>query len=430
MRAWIVMVVAWLPVAGAAAPAAIPAARTKPVQGIEELSRLYEDRDYFVLRRRLAELVAGETGEILLLRAATAHAFNDLARSDALLDTVLTAQPDLSDSLRWEALRIRARNLLRRFRYREAADVFEELAAAPPPFVDRSEVDDLRNTLRLTKALADVPPQVTVARATTTLQPSARGEMPIVIDGAERRYGVDTGANLSLLIRSEAESLGLRIRPAGFAVGTATDIEVSADLAVADHVRLGAVKIRHVVFLVVPDEMFTFPDHGLVLRGLIGFPLAEALGELRYRPDGSIEVPGEVPSRPVHNLALHDLTPYIRVRYEGHDLMCMLDTGSGETMFYEPFFRRFRAAIEARCTADTVRYAGAGGVRWLPSYRLEEVALEIGGRTVTLPAAHVHTSVLTRDERSNVLDCNIGRDVLSSHGGYTINFRSMSFVMH
>ena len=393
----------------------------------EELVRLHQARDYFTLRERLGVPSADEPPGVRVLRAATAHAFNDLERSNRLLEPLLAEETSLSDSLRYEARRLRARNLVRLYRYAEAGDAFGTLASEAPAFVDSARVADHRNWLRMTSALEDVPPQRVAARSATTLPEVGRTHVEVTIGDSVRDYAIDTGANLSVLIRSEAEGLGLEIREAGAEVLTATDVTVTADLAVADRVRLGGIELRNVVFLVLPDEALTFPN--IVIRGILGFPIVEALGEVRFRPEGGIEVPGEVPAREVRNLALHELTPYVRVGYRGDDLLCSLDTGSMRTWFWQPFFRRYRARVEAEGTADTLSSTGAGGTRRVPGYRMEGVTLTVAGRPSAVPEAHVYTTDLGRSESSNVLHCNLGRDVLSSHGGYTLNFRSMSLLL-
>ena len=399
------------------------------VRDLDELVRLHQDRDYFALRERLGQPSADEPPRLRFLRSAAAHAFNDLGRSNDLLAPVLAAGTSLPDSLRWEALRLRAHNLLRLYRYAEAADALGRLAHRPPGFVDSATVADVRNSLKLARTLEDVRPQRTLSRARSTLRRVGRGEVEVAVGDSVGRYPIDTGANLSLLVRSQAEALGLEVRPAGLEVGTSTDLTVTADLAVAERVRIGRVELGNVVFLVVPDEMFTFPGRGLVLRGLVGFPVVEALGELRFREDGAIEVPARVPVREPRNLALHEFSPYVRVDHAGEPLVCLLDTGNDRTVFYEPFYRRFRSRIEAEGEPDTARYGGAGGIREIPGFRIPEVRLRVGGTSVTLPSAHVHTASVARTEASNVLDCNLGRDVLTRHGGYTLNFRSMSVLL-
>lgn len=392
-----------------------------------ELVRLYERGDYFTLRERLSEPSAGEPAGLTVLRAAVADAFNDPARSDTILEPLLDGSTPVSDSLRFEALRIRLRNLVRLHRYAEAGEAVKRLLRAPPAWVDSAELADLRNTRRLTDALADVPPQRVAARAPTDLPRIGRGHVPVTVGDSIRDYAVDTGANFSVLIRSEAEALGLRIREAGLDVGTSTDLRIRADLAVADRVALGGIELENVVFLVVPDAMFTFGD--FVIRGLVGFPVVEAAGELRFRPDGTISIPGEVPAREERNLALDELTPLVRVSWEGEELVCGLDTGANRTVFYERFYRRHRSRIDEAGVPDTARVGGAGGVREIPVRRLEDVTLAIGGDSVTLPAVDVYLRTLRRGPGEDARDCNVGQDMLGSLGGYTLNFRTMSFVL-
>lgn len=389
------------------------------------LVRLYEERRYFKLRDLLGEPSPDEPPGVRILRAATAHAFNDLDRSNALLEDVLSGA-SLPDSLRYEARRIRARNLLRLHRHAEAHDAFEALVREAPAFVDSSRVDDFRNYLRITGALEDVPPQRVAHRAATTLARGERGLREVAVEGTAARYGIDTGAGFSVLIRSEAERLGLEIRSAGVEVGTGPGM-VTADLAAADRVRLGEVEIRNVVFLVLPDEALTTPQ--FVISGVLGFPVAEALGEIRYLQDGTLAIPAEVPARGVRNLALHELAPYVRVGWRGDDLLCRLDTGGHATTFYEPVLRRHRGRIETEGTRDTARFYVAGGRKEVPSYRLDDVALRFAGRTVTLPEVHVFLERVSRTERSNVLDCNLGADVLAKAEEYLFNFRSMSVLL-
>jgi len=393
---------------------------------LARLVDLYESRDYFALRERLGEPVGDEPPEVQLLRAALLHSFNEPERSNAVL-ALLLREPALSDSLRYEARMIRLRNDLRLHRYASAGAVLDSVLEKPPAVADSSALADLRNMSRLTRALEAVPPQRVASRAATSLSRVERGHVQVTIGDSVRDYAIDTGANFSFLIESEAELLGLDVRPAGLDVGTSTDARVTANLAVADRMEIGGIELQNVVFLVFPDEMFTFP--GLVIRGIIGFPVLEALGELRFRKGGPIEIPAEVPEREVRNLALHQLTPLVEVGYGDDELLCRFDTGANTTEFYEPFYRRYRDRVEAEGAPDTVRTGGAGGIRELPGYRMQGMNLGIGGATVTLPESHVHTRVLTRTSEENDLYCNVGLDMLADFEEYILNFRSMSLVL-
>jgi hypothetical protein len=228
-------------------------------------------------------------------------------------------------------------------------------------------------------------------------------------------------------MRSEADRLGLAVRPAGVAVATAGGRPVTADVAVASSVEIGQVRLSEVVFLVFPDELLTFPD-GHTIPGLIGFPVIEALGEVRFRRDQVIEVPLDPPRRSLGNLALEELDPLVRVRYLKDELVCRLDTGAGETAFYEPFYRRYKDRIEALGKPIRATSTGVGGAGSLAAYRLPRVAITLGAAGVSLEQVDVFTEPLAHGSGPG-LACNVGLDALRRFPAYVINFRDMALVI-
>ncbi len=386
---------------------------------------LYEDRDFFRLRDELRTAGPVKTPRVQFLRAVVQHAFNRPIESNTTLEELLP-RDDVPGSLLKDAMFLRLNNLVRLYRYADAAGVAGEIVALDDSVLEEEERNNADNTRKLMEALADVAPQETVVRDATVLDYGADGRISVQIDGTAYRIPLDTGANLSMLMRSEVERLGLRVRPAGIKVGTSTDMKVHADLTVADRVEIGNIEYRHVVFLVFPDELLTFPD-GHVIEGVIGFPLIEAMGEVRFRRDGSLEIPDEIPERDLQNLALHQLEPLVRVGYRGDGLVCRLDTGADDTSFYEPFFRRYPALFESLGEPETVKAAGVGGIRTLAAYMLPSIEFELGGLPVTMEDVEVYTSSIT-DEESNDLHCNIGRTALADFEEYAINFRSMALT--
>jgi hypothetical protein len=318
-------------------------------------------------------------------------------------------------------------NHFRLHRYREALDSARAILAGPADRQDPALMAEIRGTLPLYAALAEVPPQETEIKAMSRLTLDAYGRIPVEIEGANRRFALDTGANLSVIMRSEAEKLGLAIRPAGIEVSTSTTKKVLADVAVAGEVRIGKVFFRNVVFLVFPDEHLTFAD-GNRIPGLVGFPVVEAMQEVRFRRDGVIEIPNRPQSRHSRNLALDNLDPLVRVRYRKDDLVCRLDTGAGQSTFYQPFYERYREQIESFGKHTTVQVGGIGGLQEMPAFRLRKIGLSLAGAGGTLRDVDVYTRPI-RPPPENYLYCNLGLDVLQSFRAYVINFRDMALVL-
>ncbi len=352
------------------------------------------------------------------------HAFNRPDSSNLAIDALL-ARGDVPDSMRLEARRLELSNDLRLYRYAAARDVAAAILAAPWAPTDSAEHADIENSLRLGSALADVAPQALTSRAATTIV-LVGGHVPVSVDGHRRSYLLDTGANLSALMRSEADALGLTVRPASISVGTSTDMKVTADLAVADRVTIGGLTYAHVVFLVLPDAALTFPG-GFRIPGILGFPLIEPMGELRMRGD-TVAVPATVPARPVHNLALEQFSMLTPVRWKGASFICQFDTGANTTDFYEPFYRRFQSEVEAEGRADTARVGGAGGIRRIPVFKMPSMSLALADTTVPLHDVDVYRTIL-RDTADNYLFCNIGQDVVREFHELIVNLRSMSLLL-
>jgi len=275
------------------------------------------------------------------------------------------------------------------------------------------------------RAVRDVPPQSVEERRGATLQPGERGGVAVSIDSTPRRYAFDSGANFSVLVRSEAEGLGLEIRPVGLEVGSSTDLQVRADVAVADRVEVGGATLRHVVFLVLPDSALTFP--GLRITGLLGFPVQRALGALAYHADGTITVPASFGSEAAGTLAFHQYTPFVSVTFRSDTLACQLDTGSGTTVLFEPYYRAHRAWIDSVGRADTVKVGGSGGIRRLPVVVLPRVTLGVAGAPVELGSLDVRTSLPSWQDPH--LMCLLGRDALHGFQEYVIDYQDMALEL-
>ena len=396
---------------------------------LHELKQLYDARDFFTMSERLQTLDDTSSPGLRFYTAVVQNAFNQPgASNDTLRDLLATA--DLDPTLRRDALNVRRRNDVRLGDYRAVvADAKQILAMPGHPVPD--DTQDIRNELTLFDALDDVPPQRAVMRDDTTiaLQPDKAGGrcVPVTIGDATRCYILDSGANFSVLMRSEAEALGLTIVKAGFQVGTSTDVKVTADLTVAPHLTIGSIEYDHVVFLVFPDRLLSFPG-GVRIPGILGFPVLEAMGEVRYVGDHGLEIPKTPPPRPPHSLALDQLHLLTPIAYGGRTLACRVDTGADRTVFYEPFFRAFGAMVRKLGTPHTTRTGGVGGIREIPGFRLPSLRITLAGRPVVLDPLDVYTQSIT-EPRDNTAYCNLGRNTLAKFDFYAFNFRSMSLVL-
>ena len=405
-----------------------PEVASTTVAEVTELRQLYSQRNFFALRNRLDEL-AGDSSmasEIGFLRAATLQAFNRLTESTAIIGELL-ARRDSPPELGLELQALRLTNSLRQHRYRAALESARLLLASP--VVDRRPIlaAETRNKLSLLETLSEFPPQQVSIDGPTRMALGNTRLVPLTINDSALRFALDTGANFSVIARSQAESLHLAIRPAGLVIATSTAQHVVGDVTIADRVDIGNVHLRHVVFLVLPDDVLSF-DGGKAIPGLVGFPVVEAMREVRFRRDNVIEIPQNPPRRSLGNLALDELEPLTLVRYRKDELLCRLDTGAAQTVFYEPFYRRYGEQIRATGHAITATAVGIGGAQQIPAYRLQRMALTIAAAGIDLRRVEVYTRAIRRPDE-NYLYCNIGRDALDLYRAYTINFEDMALTL-
>jgi hypothetical protein len=405
-----------------------PATAARPPGTAPAAAReLFEAGDFFALREHLDRRVeaAADDAELGFLRAASLQAFNDPEAAHLLAARLLGGGPPAHVAAELHHLEID--NSLRRFRYADALASAHALLELRDAGAKADLVRDAETALPLLEALRDVPPQQVEVSGPSRLVLERNRRLPVTIGDGQRRLTLDTGANLSVLMRSEAEALGLAIRPAGVAVSTSTGRVVTADVAVAPRLEVGRARFQHVVFLVFPDALLTFAD-GSSIPGLLGFPVADALGELTFRRDGVVEIPHDPPKRTLGNLALAGLDLLVQVRYDRDTLLCRLDTGAAHSAFYEPFYRRYRQRLDELGHQVTTRAGGVGGDRELPSLRLSRLVLTVAAAGITLRDVDVYTSPLG-DPRHDSLDCNLGQDALASFGSWTVNFRDMALVV-
>ncbi len=391
-----------------------------------EVLRLKAARDYFTLRSRVEESADTSSAPARFARILVNHAFNHPAASNAGIASLLSTRK-LPDSLVSDLRRMEADNHRRLFQYSAGLASIEALLSRKTG-LDSADLHDVRNSEKILRALRDVAPQTVQFSSATTVR-FDHGSIPVQVNDSARSFGFDTGANISVIMRSEAVATGVHILPAGIDVGTSTDKRVTADLGVADSITIGNVHFKNVVFLVFNDSLLTFPG-GYRILGLVGFPMIEQMGEIELDKGGVLKIPVTPALRTQNNLALDDLTPLTPMRWNGSKLLCRLDTGAGHTQMYERFYSRFRAGIDASSTKATRHVGGAGGIRETPVRVLKKPTFMVGDTSIVMDSVDVLPNSIVSDPADNYLDCNIGHDILDTFSGFILNFRDMAFILH
>jgi hypothetical protein len=391
-----------------------------------DLQKLYVGKRYFELRDQLKQYDGQDPPEILFFRGAVDNIFNRLSSSIMHLEAYLESGSK-SKLPAWakESYDLLADSYRKSFRYREAAEINEKILILFGNELDADEKADHENEYRLWNALKDTPAQTVEIQGDSLLK-MQRSRVPMTINGYEVALTYDTGADLSVLIRSRAKEFGLELVDVPIKVGTITGEKIDAQVAVASEVQIGNMTVRNALFLVMQDDDFYIPEIKFQIQGVIGFPILEAMGEVTITRNGEFFIPGSPRTQGDQNLALTGFKPLIEGAYRGRRLTFVLDTGATKSDLWPPFFKVFENDIRRGSELQTEKFRGAGSRREVRAYIADNLTLTIAGREVRFRRIPVFMEYTTENSRS--FFGNLGQDVVRQFDRMTINFQSMSVM--
>ncbi|MBI3680915.1 MAG: aspartyl protease family protein, partial [Acidobacteria bacterium] len=346
-------------------------------------------------------------------------AFNDPEHAQKQLEDVILSAPRPSEA--YEARELLTYLHWRRGDFRNARLQLEQMLAMKP------DADDVKKFLALFTVLSGFPQQKVerrrFSRIPSSTQDALRG--PVMINGIQRNFLFDTGANFPIMSASEAVKLRMRIRRG--AGGTLGDGRgpyslTVGDVALADQVTIGDTTISNVAFLVLPDERFT--DTPEQQRGVIGLPVLLTLRTIRWVRGEALEFafPSERRDPYKANLCFDSASPVVAVHAGQSRLSFSFDTGATRTDLYARFGREFRQLVETG-RKDTALRTGAGGTVRDDVVVLPDVQIQLGGLSTVLRSANVFPN------ENSSWHGNLGMDLLKQARVVTIDFGAMRLTL-
>jgi predicted aspartyl protease len=394
------------------------------------LDALLADKDYPKLERTFAAAAPTlSSPERDYFSGVLANRLNQARSSlqllEPLLPGLLLAGPDRAEA----ALCAVADDYAKLYRYSDAAATYARAAALAHALNMASTCSAARGAARWS-LLKDMPPQAVEKSGPSSLTGSTDNlgllRVPVTIGGGQEKWILDTGANLSVIRRSAAERLGLRISNGGSDAESATGAAISVRVALIPELHVGSAVLRNVPVLVAEDSDLNFASIDYQIDGCLGLPVLAALGSVTVSQDGSVNFGGraaESQAQPGHNLFFERFTPVIVADAGEGEQLFTVDTGAMGTMLSAAFYEAGNGAFDAG-ELRALRLVGAGSVNTIPAYELNHVNLTTAGR-----CAMVGTVELLL-EKTGTLDefyGNIGQNVLRLFGSYTFDFQTMQF---
>jgi hypothetical protein len=379
-----------------------------------DLKSLYDTHRWFELRDSVAK-----GGAPVFYKGVVACAFNDLRRCEKKLRAVLDSDSRSDEAV--ESHRVLASAYFTHAKYKKALAQVDAILALRP---GDSDALSGRPVIAI---LSESPEQGIVLRHTTV--ELADGGLPFSINGVQATYWSDTGAELSVLSESEAKRFGLQINAMAAKVGDVNGTQISTRIAVADELSIGFARLKHVAFLVLPDNQSPFDKESPGSRGLIGIPVLLALEKFAWGADNKFEI-GPKPSDksvPHADLCFDGNHPVVQVQYENRKLAFTLDTGATNTDLYPPFATEFPDLIRTAVKTDSYKMEGVGGARYMEAATLESLKFSAGGFPVTLKSAGVLLKPTT--DSSKFFAGNLGIDLLQQAHKTTFDFKAMTLTL-
>jgi hypothetical protein len=398
----------------------------------KQLDSFVEVQDYFKLKQHLSAKRNELTKEhALYYEAIVLNLFNHLSESNAKIEDVLHLESQhLTDTMLNKLYKTKLLNHINLYEYKRAKEVSEHVLKNYQQLDDSSEIQTLENELNIWVSLENTPVQEIIKPSDVSF-PMVKDKVglfnvDVSVNENTKNFVFDTGANISVIKRSLVEELGFTYIESDFYVTAFTGEKVDSDLAIAPELNIGNLVFKNVVFLVLNDEDISFPQIDYYINGIIGFPVIEAMDEIRISKDNTIFTPKIPIDYKQENFALDGLTPIIAITCEKDTLSFGFDTGARTTTLYAPFYRKYKEAIEKDNQLETFQSGSAGGVLEFEGFLIDSIALSVVNSNATLKNIQLHKNDIKADV-SNFYG-NLGQDFIKKFDEMIISFKYSSVV--
>lgn len=350
------------------------------------------------------------------------NAFNQLEKSDMRINSLINLKKGLPDTLQVKLYELKRDNAVKRYNYKDAKIAIQTILSDYKEYLKDEEISDFENSLKIWTALENTPPMKVNIQDETNIKMkkdvAGLNTLKISVERDSVNFIFDTGANLSTTTQLVAKKLKMKIIPVDIEVGTIIGSKIKAQLAVCDKLKMGNIDIYNVIFLVLPDEALSFPQINYQIYGILGFPVIEALEEIRITQDGYFIVPQHKSTFfGSSNMAINGLNPIININNKHFTF----DTGADHTILYHNFYLENKNEIDKQYQPQKISLGGAGGKSEFEGFKIG-YTFKIGDKKVTLKNISLFKGKIEDDETGYG---NIGQDLIQQFDTLILNFDQM-----
>jgi predicted aspartyl protease len=409
-----------------ASPHAVPSSSSAAAR-LEALFKAGDRGDSTELARALAQERDADVRALIELRLAAMRLDPAVAANPRLRRLAAPAAPPQT---RKAALEILSAVAFTSGDYAQAAQAGRALELLQKAAGDAEEAASTRLAWQVAEMLANEPRQALagpLVRGSTAARrdPAGLTRIDLRLNGQPQDAVFDTGANLSVLSAGTARRLGVRIIDGATAVGNSVQTTVAVRLGIADRLEIAGNFINNVPFLVIDDAQLTFAvGGGYTIPAIIGYPVMQALGRFRMEPRSFSVEPseGRAAAGDGHNLHAWANELFVDAIVGGIPVALHLDSGANPSHLNAAFAQAHPQPL-AGLAREERRLAGAGGTATGQAVRWLNVRVQIGGRSLRVPAILV--GVPGSEAKPSPYYGVAGADLLRSFASYTIDLRRM-----
>lgn len=353
--------------------------------------------------------------------------FNKLDESKAQVNKLLNDYTNtLSRENLKDVLNVQLSNGVKTFDYALAYKVSMQLVSDFKDIVGDQELWSIKNNNIIWKALSDYPKQEVLFEGDSEIQLQrdvvGLKNLNVTESGKDYPFIFDTGANLSVVIESQAKEMNIEVIDVRVSVGTVTGELMEAKVGISSAITIGKMHFKNIVFLVFPDEALFISHLNYQIKGILGFPVIEAMNEIHFLQEGQVFVPKKSLMSHESNLAIEFLTPIINLETAKGEMHFTFDSGATRTALYRQYFETHKADVLAKYEETNVRFAGGAGDTTVLGYYVE-FQPRINDSLVSIkPVALFQENLNTSDLYSYG---NIGQDLISKFNKMIMNFEAM-----
>lgn len=330
------------------------------------------------------------------------------------------------------ALRLLADDYDKTFQYANAARTYDDLLRHFSTHLRPEELQNTKDDASVARLLIHSPPQTIhwsgPVRLKTVRNPLRLRQAKLTVNGVRQQWILDTGANESVVSRSFAKKLKLKLLPGHGQTQGITGLENPLQVAILPVLHLQGATLHNVVLLVFADSNLQIrgPGRTYQINAILGYPVFQALGKITFTHDGWVEAGTAAQNGITHTrMYMQLLNPVIECGVQGHQLPFTLDTGATSTVLSHRFYHLFRSEVPSWKSMEN-ELSGAGGVVKRKAFLIPKLRVQVGKETAVIrnipvfpPKAHAHQELYG----------NLGEDLVAGFQSFTLDFKKMTFSL-